>query len=176
MNFMMLPNRACFLEDGNVFMKVNSTYKSQSGVNIEILADPNQLVKPLKSAMFVADNCTTWVNDLGELHRVDGPARIFKNGDQVWWLNDQLHRVGGPAITLVNGLQEWLEHGKWHRLDGPAKIWPDDTTMWYKHGHLHRIEGPAIEHADGRSEWWVNGLFIDNPYEQMFLGNITDTI
>lgn len=32
------------------------------------------------------------------LHRIDGPAVIYKNGKSEWWQEGLLHRVDGPAI------------------------------------------------------------------------------
>jgi hypothetical protein len=43
----------------------------------------------------------------GKLHREDGPAIEYKNGDKSWWLNGNLHREGGPAIIRANGNKLW---------------------------------------------------------------------
>ena len=40
----------------------------------------------------------------GQLHRLDGPARIYANGDQEWWVRGLLHRLDGPAVI-------WFDSG-----------------------------------------------------------------
>lgn len=45
----------------------------------------------------------------GELHRIDGPAVITREGDEHWYLNGKRHRIGGPAIITRNGAeQHWI--------------------------------------------------------------------
>jgi hypothetical protein len=36
------------------------------------------------------------------LHRTDGPAVEFWNGDKQWMINGKLHRIDGPAIDYKN--------------------------------------------------------------------------
>ena len=48
-----------------------------------------------------------WMLPNGELHRVDGPAVEYANGDKQWWVNDKRHREDGPAVELANGTKEW---------------------------------------------------------------------
>src|SRR3990167_8892773 len=48
-----------------------------------------------------------WRNLDGQLHRRDGPAIEWANGDKEWWLNDQHHREDGPAVERANGDKEW---------------------------------------------------------------------
>ncbi|MEI8270737.1 MAG: hypothetical protein WCG45_05180 [bacterium] len=36
------------------------------------------------------------------MHREDGPAVEYSNGDQEWWWLGQKHRFGGPAVILKN--------------------------------------------------------------------------
>jgi hypothetical protein len=42
----------------------------------------------------------------GKLHREAGPAVIYTDGYQAWYLNDKHHRTDGPAIE-VDGYQAW---------------------------------------------------------------------
>jgi hypothetical protein len=49
---------------------------------------------------------TEWYQN-GQLHRLDGPAIEYPNGDKRWYQNDQLHRLDGPAIEFSNGTKEW---------------------------------------------------------------------
>ena len=75
----------------------------------------------------------SWCNNQGQLHREDGPAFEWANGNKEWWLNNRRHREDGPAIEKVNG-----------------------TKAWFLNNQLHREDGPAIEWADGDKEWWLN--------------------
>ena len=45
----------------------------------------------------------------GKLHREDGPAIIWANGEWAWWLHGKVHRYYGAA-DKVNG---WFIHGSW---------------------------------------------------------------
>ena len=80
---------------------------------------------------------TFWRSAGGQLHRTDGPAIEWADGDREWWVDGQLHREDGPAIEYANGTREW-----------------------WVHGQRHRIEGPAVERADGGKEWWANGVHL----------------
>ena len=50
-------------------------------------------------------------NKMTNLHRSDGPAVEWVNGDKYWWVNGKLHRTDGPAIEFSNG-------DKWWYIDG----------------------------------------------------------
>jgi hypothetical protein len=115
------------------------------------------------------------------IHREDGPAIKFINGEFQWWFDGKIHREDGPAVELPDGSKFWLKHGKYHREDGPAcelgngnkEWWKDgelhrengpalqsgekDVCAWYKHGELHREDGPAIEWTNGNKYWYFNG-------------------
>jgi len=47
----------------------------------------------------------------GKLHREDGPAIEWSNGDKQWWLNGKCHRDDGPAIEHTDGYKEWWFNG-----------------------------------------------------------------
>ena len=66
----------------------------------------------------------------GELHRLDGPALEWANGDAEWWADGQPHRLGAPAIEFA-AARIWLVRGKRHRLDGPAIERRDGTKKWF---------------------------------------------
>jgi hypothetical protein len=51
------------------------------------------------------------------LHRTDGPAVEWADGDKEWWLNGQLHRTDGPAIVWADGNNEWWMNGHEYLLD-----------------------------------------------------------
>lgn len=42
-----------------------------------------------------------WKN--GKLHREDGPAIEYKNGNKFWYQDNIIHREDGPAIDRADG-------------------------------------------------------------------------
>ena len=68
-----------------------------------------------------------------------------------------MHREDGPAVEYSNGDREWWFNGKRHRNNGPAIEWVNGTRSWYLNGELHREGAPAIESVNGTREWWLNG-------------------
>jgi hypothetical protein len=74
-----------------------------------------------------------------------------------WFLNGKLHREDGPAVEYANGDRDWYLNGQLHRTDGPACEWTDGTSFWFLNGKRHRTDGPALEWADGSRSWWLNG-------------------
>ncbi len=76
---------------------------------------------------------TEW-HQHGQLHRIDGPAVEYANGNKIWYVNNEMHREDGPAIEFANGDKEW-----------------------WVNGQLHRTDGPAIEFANGDKEWHIKG-------------------
>ena len=47
-----------------------------------------------------------------KLHRDDGPACEFANGDKFWYFNDKKHRIDGPAMESSSGDEYWFLNGK----------------------------------------------------------------
>ena len=109
---------------------------------------------------------TEWLNKDGYLHREDGAAVEYTNGNKEWWLNGLLHREDGAAIEWADGSKSWWLNGQRHRVDGPAIEWPDGSKEWFLKGKRHRIDGFAVEWADGSKEWWLND---ENLTEEEFL-------
>ena len=81
-------------------------------------------------------------NELGQLHRLDGPAIENASGDKAWYQNGQRHRLDGPALELSDGTQEWFQNGQRHRLDGPALELSDGSKGYY----IHNFEYSEIEY------------------------------
>jgi len=80
---------------------------------------------------------TTWIIDEnGDLHCENGPAKISAMGSKFWYIHGIRHRIGGPAV-------------EWH----------DGDKIWYQHGQRHREDGPAIECAR-YIEWYYRGKLI----------------
>jgi hypothetical protein len=57
-----------------------------------------------------------------------------------WRLGSLLHREDGPAIEWGDGDRSWYYYGKIHRLDGPSI----ETVTHFRHWHLYG-ERLAIE-------------------------------
>ena len=91
------------------------------------------------------------------LHREDGPAVEYANGNKEWYINDKLHREDGPAVEYINGYKAWWLNDELHREDGPAAVYANGSKFWYTNGKLHREDGPAHESANGFKAWYING-------------------
>ena len=47
----------------------------------------------------------------GMLHREDGAAVEYANGDKEYWVKGKLHRLDGPAIEEADGTKEyWINN------------------------------------------------------------------
>ena len=68
-----------------------------------------------------------------------------------------IHRIDGPACEYADGDKFWYIDSKLHRIDGPALEYTDGTKLWYIDSKLHRNDGPAVEYADGGKRWYVDG-------------------
>jgi len=104
-----------------------------------------------------------------KLHREDGPAVVFKNGDICYYYQGELHRDDGPAIKresyrLSTGghvtkdrVKLFYNHGMLHREDGPAVMYANGDKCYYYKGKRHREDGPAIIRKNGDIAYYVNG-------------------
>ena len=43
-----------------------------------------------------------------KLHREDGPACEYANGNRWWFLNGKRHREDGPAVECSDGTRYWF--------------------------------------------------------------------
>lgn len=83
----------------------------------------------MKNGLLVkSDRKEYYKNNL--LHREDGPAVEYNNGDKAWFINGILHRKDGPAMEYVN-IKSWYLNGLIHREDGPAIERPDGSKFYY---------------------------------------------
>jgi len=55
-------------------------------------------------------------------------------------LNDKLHRIDGPAIEYNDGDKEYYLDHKLHRLDGPAVDYSDRKEWWIHGEHYSEQE------------------------------------
>jgi len=119
----------------------------------------NKLLKAITICKINSHDTIWYISPYDKLiiHMDDGPAIIWADGSQYWYINGKQHRVDGPAIIWADGSQEWYINGKQHRENGPAKILADGTQKWYINDKLHRDDGPALIEADGTQCWFKNG-------------------
>ena len=67
---------------------------------------------------------------------MDNPV-INEYGDTCWYDSDgELHRDDGPAVIYANGDKWWLQYSKLHRDDGPAWEYADGTNRWWLNDNL----------------------------------------
>jgi hypothetical protein len=48
----------------------------------------------------------------GQLHRINGPAVEYIDGDKFWFIKGLYHREDGPACIRVSGYIEWALNGR----------------------------------------------------------------
>jgi len=75
-------------------------------VPLDLFENIKSRVECVNGAVFYRDRATD------QLHRTDGPAVIYANGDHYWFLHGQLHRADGPAMEYANGGRWWYWHGQ----------------------------------------------------------------
>lgn len=61
-------------------------------------------------------------DDLGQLHREDGPAVEWYDGAKSWYINDKLHRIDGPAIDWDGTYLNYYFDGKWYSKEDWEQI------------------------------------------------------
>ncbi len=72
---------------------------------------------------------------------IKSSCKIYADGDKVW-RNDvgELHRENGPADETTDGYKCWCLNNIRHRLNGPSHEYPDDECCWWKNNELISIE------------------------------------
>jgi hypothetical protein len=60
---------------------------------------------------------------------------VYKDRTE-WYLNNMLHREDGPAIEYADGDKHWYLNGKRHREDGPACKLEDGYKAWFWKGKI----------------------------------------
>ena len=110
--------------------------------------------------------CTKWYKDSKHtiLHRTDGPAAVYEDGAEAWYVNGLRHCIDGPACIYPNGDKFWYQWSQLHREGGPAIVFGDDNTEhWYFRDKLHRLDGPATYGPHEPSRFYVNGVHYHHP-------------
>jgi hypothetical protein len=89
----------------------------------------------MKSYKRETGDLTEWRNIEHQLHRLDGPALEYPNGDKYWYQYGNFHRQGGPALEYSGGYKEWWIRG--HKVS--IHVWdffndegiePDHTLVY----------------------------------------------
>ncbi len=61
----------------------------------------------------VSEDRTAWYKPgRNILHRLDGPAVEYTNGDKHWYIEGEYHRLDGPAVEIASGYKFWYIEGK----------------------------------------------------------------
>jgi hypothetical protein len=90
------------------------------------------------------DDYMIFVWDVTKLHRTDGPAISYRNGDESWYVYGKLHRLDGPARTDSSSSQYWI-NGE-----------PTTKNRLAKHVSKIRYMPLYLRLIDDR--WWVREL------------------
>ena len=56
---------------------------------------------------------------------------VKPDGTIEWYKDDLLHREDGPAIEWKDGDKYWYKNGLKHREDGPAVLFPNGNGWYY---------------------------------------------
>jgi hypothetical protein len=78
-------------------------------------------------------------NELGELHRTDGPA-VENYFIKLWYINGELHREDGPAVEYRDGTKEWYINDIRHREDGPSIEYSNGDKSWHLNNERYSEE------------------------------------
>ena len=66
-----------------------------------------------KSEMHInSDGTKVWRNAQGQVHNEEGPAVIYNDGSQAWYIHGGRHRENGPAGIYADGEKSWRIDGK----------------------------------------------------------------
>ena len=87
---------------------------------------------------------------------IEYTVKVYEDKNE-WYLNGKLHREDGPAVEYADGDKFWFLNGEQHREDGPAVERADGSKSWFLNGERHREDGPAFEFASGSKFWYLNG-------------------
>jgi len=85
---------------------------------------------------------TIKISDLNEVpNNFTGVAEYSANLEKwylkYWFKEGIIHREDGPAIEWVNGNKYWYKEGNCHRSDGPAIERLDKSKEWWVDGQLY---------------------------------------
>jgi hypothetical protein len=69
----------------------------------------------------------SYLNEKFDLHRTDGPARIYKSGVNIWCINGKWHREDGPTLNDIY-LEYFLNDKEYCKV-----VWEVERMKWLDH-------------------------------------------
>jgi len=92
---------------------------------------------------------------------IEYTVKVNADGDKFWYLNGKLHREDGPAIEYADGDKSWWYlNGKLHREDGPAIEYASGSKYWYLNGKCVTEEEVMDETKQVDYEEFVESMII----------------
>lgn len=82
------------------------------------------------------------INENYQPHKINGPAKVWDDGSEEWYINGDCHRTDGPACTYPdNGEQRWYIRDQWIHTNTAFQIAAgisdeDMTAMVLKYGDV----------------------------------------
>ena len=70
------------------------------------------------------------------LHREDGPAVEWFDGNKLWYQNGKLHRLNGPAVECAGGRKRWYIEG----VEYSEEAYWDKILLIATQEHLNLID------------------------------------
>ena len=101
-------------------------------------------------------------NSNSKLHHLLGPAVITEYYKEYFNMGET-HRIDGPAYCEKNGTKKWEQHNKNHRFNGPVCVIHDNygnlkSEIWQTSGIVGREDGPAIiTYYENKNQMTVTG-------------------
>lgn len=85
-------------------------------------------------------------------------------GTRRWRTDGLLHCVHGPAVVYPDGEENWYLYGAGTRHGGPAVTQKNGTKIWMVNDMCHNENGAAVQRkgADGKvvKSYWLNGMLL----------------
>ena len=123
-------------------------------------------------------DCIIWYDWGWLIHRTDGPAVEYADGDTAWYINnkkmseEQFNQWRAKNNPIKESRSENIK--QLASMEVPYKVDNDGTEtyktkdgyrvesavgniFWFNNnGERHRVDGPAVEFVDGSKYWYVN--------------------
>lgn len=81
------------------------------------LNDWKYLPKDYTGIVINSTNAKFWFKE-SKLHREDGPAIEFEDGEKYWYKEGKRHREDGPAYESISGYKEWwIEDKQYYQIN-----------------------------------------------------------
>lgn len=100
--------------------------------------------------------------DSNGYHRLDGPARIWRDGvyqkdiyEWQWCFDGQMHRTDGNPAWNVGDSIRWYCHGLLHNPNGPAHIQLSKDLGWKI---IYSIKGRGVSYLEFKDQYMVTHL------------------